>query len=210
MSRQAWIGSFAAIVVAILLIVKMHSISEFMVHIFFPVNLGAKTAVEIGQVLSYTGSLYRRSAGSTEFISIKSNTPIYHLDYIKVESMSNAIIEMSSNWQIQLNENTIVAFEFYRLESPETSPVLMSVAHGTYGVVAQGKPGLLYVMKDQKVLTPELTPQVSSRIIVMKPQPQMDQTLTPTTKVKAKDLPDKLPVGDDETLSSSYIEQVLN
>ncbi|OFZ18761.1 MAG: hypothetical protein A2Z20_01360 [Bdellovibrionales bacterium RBG_16_40_8] len=226
MSRMSLIGAFVAIVVAIILLIKMNSIAEFLVDIFFQKNSQIAANTEIGQVLSRRGTIYRRSPSSSDFIIIKPVTKILHMDQIKIEANSDAVIKLSSDWQLQLLENTIVALEYYRPLSPETSPVLMSIMHGGYNVINQGKAGFLFVMQDQKIFIPEVKPQINQRTIMVAPNAQqapaeapaeveteIHSTQKPSDKAqhtKSGKMPDKLPNSDSETLSNTYIEQILN
>jgi hypothetical protein len=225
MSRNEWIGTAAAIVLAVLLVLYARPLSEAIVGMFFEKTPTA-APLSVGRLTAVSGQVIGHRAGEVEFKKVAVDTPLLHHDQIKVERESRAQLELTSGWKIALNENSEVAIELYRPDSAQ-SPVLLSFVRGDYVVVTNGQPGMLYVMQNKKVFSPTAPPpkvlRSASILAPNTPVPQPAKTVTapsaepsagastplPSAKIPGP-LPDKLLNNGDETLSSVYIEKTLS
>lgn len=230
MSRKAWLGSLVAFIAAVVLIFSSRAISEFLFGLFFNSQTVTKSTPIVATLTSKDGLIYARRAGQPEFIKIDPNHSFYHLDQIKVEHNARAEVQFPSDWKLNIQENSIMTFELYR-PNQENSPALLSITRGDYSLAQAGTKGQLFVMRDKKILSAEL--KVSATPFARKVELNAQTKLTPLatestlpldenapnlptntrmelpTAMTPGKMPDKLKHYDEETLSSSYIEQVL-
>lgn len=230
MTRQSWFGAVAALLVAALLVVSSRSISEFVVSFFFkdasqarPVakkGTAKTTTVLAGQIEKITGAVWVRHRNQKEFYAAPAApVSLFHLDQIKVAPNSTAHLKMAKGWQIALYENSLATVELYRADT-SLSPTLLSVIRGSYQVLNQGERGHLFVMQNKRVFPAESPPPTKVRKAEIATSANL-QILRPSLKVPAAkaphknaqqplpSAPEKIQLHGQETLTSSYIEEVL-
>ncbi|MCB0350513.1 MAG: AgmX/PglI C-terminal domain-containing protein [Bdellovibrionales bacterium] len=231
MARQAWLGSLVALIAAVLLIIYSRTFSERLYQFFFKPEQNLQVQkFSVATLTDKVGTVFVRHTGENEFSAIKPNTDFFNLEQIKVGRASSASLLFKSDWRLELQENTIATFELYR-PGQDNSPALLSIAKGSYSVLQPGKKGMLYIMRDKKVFSPDTDVQPQSRVIelqtsvenIIPDKTSEPESLTDTTpQVSATSpahslpsaitpgkLPDKIKMGDEETLSSPYIEEIL-
>lgn len=190
-----------------LLVFYSRDLSEFIVHMF---------AGEAPTIASHKIKIGSVTVGT-------DTRELYHLDPINVGAGQTQKVTTNTGWQIELLENTKAIVELYRPEQVD-SPALISILSGQYKLVTAGQPGRLFVMQDKKIFSPQVAQKEESRTIELKAplaaQTETVSELTEDVRVQEKPmklskhnktpLPDKVPSQDSgETLSNSYIEQVL-
>lgn len=216
----------AVFAIGCLLIYFARDISEALVNSLTPDSATAQAPI-LGEFSEVTGPAYLRPKAATQNIRPTERLPLRHLDQVRTEKSGQVQIQLKNKWTVLIKENSTVIFESYRPEKND-GPVLMSILRGDYFISEVGNPGQLFVQKDKKIFSAQARPTGNTRIVELKeplpigaiapapalaPEPETLPNTAPapatTQSVNKNTMPDKLKNGDEETLSSAYIEGVL-
>ena len=235
MNRQHILIGAGALVGAVSFLIFAKPISTSIVSFFFKPK-SSISRPSIATIDSSIGSVVKKSLHENHFKKVTGDTPVFHLDQIKVEADANTQVSFPSGWSLLLNPNSLVIIEQYRPGKAD-SPLLISVVRGTYQLLEKGLPGLLFVTKNQKIFSPERMPPTLERPLVDSTATLKNSRLTKdnsSKKISAIDeapadlnlpitenakplpsamvngnLPDKISQEHYETLSNTYIEKVF-
>jgi hypothetical protein len=193
-----------------LLVYYSREISQFIVNL-----VGPQEVTKIEAPKQKVGTLTSQGQSSRE---------VHHLDEFKVPAGQHMTFTTQSGWVLEFTENAEVIFELYRPESSD-SPLLVTFRSGDFRLMTAGAIGMLFVMKDKKIFSPQVAPQKEAiRTVELQQTPvaKSDEVteLTEDIRVQEKPLklsrsgrstmPEKVTTYDNkETLSNAYIEQVL-
>jgi len=218
--KAAYFGAATAFTAGLLLIFFSREISDYLT----PTEQAnvQKTSALIGHVTALSGKVWVRPSEAVKESGTAVGYQLQHLDQTRTETSSFIDVTLNSGWQLKLHENTTVIFESYR-PGQNNAPILMSLLRGQYTVSAAGPAGQLFVQQGKKIFTPQNAPEaLPPKITITAPDNTDDTSITEPTEItdsadilsaanpkKKNAMPDKLPVGHEETLSSQYIESVL-
>jgi hypothetical protein len=201
-----------------LLIYFARDISEVLVRSLTSDSASAQAPI-LGEFSEVTSPAFLRPKSATQNIRPTARLPLRHLDQVRTEKSGQVKIQLKNKWTVIIKESSTVIFESYRPEKND-GPILMSVLRGDYFVSEVGTPGQLFVQKDKKIFSAQARPTGNTRVVELKdPLPKVGPeslpnaapaiTATPPANENKNAMPDKVKTGDEETLSSAYIENQL-
>lgn len=234
MNRKAVFGFALAAVAIVMLVAYARPISQLIVGLFFQELPKNKMRIPLAKIENIEGAAFIKRAGDSDFKPLKSNTELVHFDQLQIEKGSSATLQFASGWRLELASKTNVILESYRPDSP-SAPILLNLIYGNYTVSQPGTQGLLFISRENKIFAPQSPVKRKERQIIVAPaivqniennnditlvKPEktndLSQKITnpevsalPSAKTPGK-MPEKLATGDEETLSSPYIESVLS
>jgi hypothetical protein len=210
MRRKAGIGFLAAILSIVLLVAYSRSIAEFFVGLFYKEPTETTQTTRLGQIEEISGAVSIKSNRQSGFQIVKGNRPLFHLDQIKTEMGSTAQLNFTSGWVLRLDSKKNIIIESYH-PGKEDAPVLMTLTFGNYSVLKAGHSGTLFVLNQNKILSPQTPPITRERqIVVVSPAISSEKSVGLPSTTTPGHMPEKIKMGEEETLSSSYIESVLS
>lgn len=223
MSLRFFAYAALTVLVAFLLLFFSKPIAIWIVESISPAP--KSKGAPVGQISEVVGNVYIRQSHATHTKPVEDDLPLelYQHDALLVGTGSLARLIFSGGAEINLLEDSEILVEFFNAKDA-MSPVYVTLRRGDLEIKKAGLPGRLFIVKDKRVLSLpewETGKDIPSNLVNVAPEEQAVKVESdaggkpePKEAVKAsgESAESTAPVvkmGNEQTLSSAYIEKTL-
>lgn len=160
-------------------------------------------------------SIKRFSTGNVDIFSSNKliDTPLFHRDKIFFRPNGSVTIKFNSNYEVDLSSKNNSSETYFELNDVKdvNSAVYMTLASGTFDVLKPGSKGKLYIIKDQKISTPERFREDSPKILTIASHPVLPKVTTTKSIETSTDLENSKYKSEksDDNFSVNNIENAI-
>jgi TonB family protein len=211
MNRKNRVG-LVLIILALALIVASSKISVLLQK-GLGIGIPPVPLTELGQTIQVSGVVTALNPPQFNETPLSGRQPLYQGMEVRTGPGATATLHLNNGFEMVIFENSRAFIDLWNRQV-STSPIWVSMIHGSLKVLKQGNPSDLYILEDGQLVDPVHPVRKESHPLVISGFATQTPFITPSSPPSETPTPSVSNGGSDSaaaanTLSDSYMDSVL-